>query len=127
MNAKSNNHKTSQVESENRNSADAPKTSHFSNQIGIKTARKLRAQRNQAPGIWFGLGIMGIIGWSVVIPTLLGTALGLYLDEHYNDQHSWTLALLIAGLTLGCFNAWYWVDKEDQAMRNEQEQEDNDE
>ena len=127
MNAKSNNQKSSQGESESRESAHAAKTADFSNQIGIKTKRKLRAQRNPTPGIWFGLGIMGVIGWSVVIPTLLGTALGIYLDDHYQNHHSWTLALLIAGLTLGCFNAWYWVDKEDQAMRNEQEQENKDE
>jgi len=127
MKGQSDNHKNTQAESESGESADARKRSDFSDRIRIKTARKLRAQRNQAPGIWFGLGMMGIIGWSVVIPTLLGTALGIYLDEHYKDQHSWTLALLIAGLTLGCFNAWYWVDKEDQAMRNEQEQENKDE
>lgn len=127
MDADFNNHKITQGESKSRESADRQKTADFSNQIGIKAARKLRAQRKQTPGIWFGLGMLGIIGWSVVIPTLLGTALGIYLDEHYKNPHSWTLTLLIAGLALGCFNAWYWVDKEDQAMRNEQEQENKDE
>jgi ATP synthase protein I len=71
--------------------------------------------------VWFGLGMMGLIGWSVVIPTLLGAALGLWLDEQLSGRHSWTLALLVAGLTLGCFNAWHWVAKEDKAMREEQE------
>ena len=28
---------------------------------------------------------------------------------------------LVAGLTLGCFNAWHWVAKEDRAIRHEQE------
>jgi ATP synthase protein I len=75
--------------------------------------------------MWFGLGMMGVIGWSIVIPTLLGVALGLWLDSHYaEDQRSWTLALLIAGLTLGCFNAWYWIDKEQQAMHEDQEHKD---
>ena len=27
-------------------------------------------------------------------------------------RFSWTLALLLAGVTLGCFNAWYWVSGE---------------
>lgn len=87
-------------------------------QIGAKTARKLRARRS-TQGIWFGLGMMGMIGWSVVVPTLLGAALGLWLDKHYPGEFGWTLALLMAGLVLGCFNAWYWVDKEDRAMREE--------
>jgi ATP synthase protein I len=88
-------------------------------QIGTKAARKLLAQRNPAPGVWFGLGLMGVVGWSVVVPTLLGAALGIWLDRHYPGGHSWTLALLAAGLVLGCFNAWIWVAKEDAAMRNE--------
>ncbi|MGR9087412.1 MAG: AtpZ/AtpI family protein [Gammaproteobacteria bacterium] len=97
----------------------------FAKQVGAKAARKLKAKRNATPGVWFGLGMMGLIGWSVVVPTLLGTALGLWLDQRYPGGRSWTLALLVAGLTIGCFNAWYWVDEEDQAIRNEQE--DNDE
>ena len=94
-------------------------------QIGAKAVRKLKAQRNTTPGVWFGLGMMGLIGWSVVVPTLLGAALGLWLDKHQAGEHSWTLALIVAGLTLGCFNAWRWVAKEDKAMREEQEDDDN--
>ncbi|NDP64335.1 AtpZ/AtpI family protein [Polaromonas sp.] len=93
-------------------------------QVGAKAARKLKAQRNPAPGVWSGLGLMGVIGWSVVVPTLLGAALGLWLDRHYPGGRSWTLALLVAGLTLGCLNAWRWVSQEDQAMRDEQENND---
>ncbi|KAF0866611.1 AtpZ/AtpI family protein [Pseudomonas sp. LD120] len=88
-------------------------------QVGAKAARKLKARRNGTPGVWFGLGMMGLIGWSVVVPTLLGAALGLWLDQHYSNGRSWTLALLVAGLTLGCLNAWRWVAREDQAMHDE--------
>ena len=34
-------------------------------------------------GVWFGLGMMGLIGWSVVVPTLLGAALGIWLDKRH--------------------------------------------
>lgn len=97
-----------------------PKPS-LAQEVGAQAARKLKAQRNPAPGIWFGLGMMGLIGWSVAIPTLLGAALGLWLDQHYPGGRSWTLALLAAGLSIGCLNAWHWVDREDKAMRDEQE------
>ena len=95
----------------------------FAAQIGAKAARKLKARQSTA-GVWFGLGMMGLVGWSVVVPTLLGAALGLWLDRRHPGTHSWTLALLVAGLVLGCFNAWHWVAKEDQAMRDEQEDND---
>ena len=90
-------------------------------QVGAKAQRKLRARRNSAHGVWFGLGMMGLIGWSVAIPTLLGAALGIWLDQHYPGRHAWTLALLVAGLAVGCFNAWHWVAKEDREMRDEKE------
>ena len=77
--------------------------------------------RQSVPGIWFGLGMMGLIGWSVAIPTLLGASLGLWLDRHYAGSHSWTLALLVAGLVLGCWNAWHWVSREQAEMHEEEE------
>ncbi|MFT4582568.1 MAG: ATP synthase protein I [Gammaproteobacteria bacterium] len=91
----------------------------FAEQVGAKAARKLKARRNPSH-VWFGLGMMGLIGWSVVIPTLLGASLGHWLDARHAGPHSWTLALLVAGLVLGCVNAWHWVAKEDRAMRDEQ-------
>jgi ATP synthase protein I len=97
---------------------------NFADTIGAKSARKLKARRNAPPGLWFGLGMMGLIGWSVAVPTLLGAALGLWLDERHSGSHSWTLMLLIAGLIMGCVNAWHWVSKEDEAMRREEENDD---
>jgi ATP synthase protein I len=92
----------------------------FADRVGASEARKLKARRNPAANVWFGLGMMGLVGWSVVVPTLLGAALGIWLDEHHPGQRSWTLALLMAGLAIGCLNAWHWVAKEDKAMRDQQ-------
>jgi ATP synthase protein I len=96
----------------------------FSREIAAKAARKLKARRNSAPGVWFGLGMMGLVGWSVVVPTLLGTAFGIWLDNRHPGQLSWTLTLLVIGLVVGCLNAWHWVSKEDKEMRDEQENND---
>ena len=92
----------------------------LADQVGLQASRKLKARRNSTQVVWFGLGMMGLIGWSVVVPTLLGTALGIWLDKQFPGRHGWTLALLVAGLALGCMNAWLWVVKEDQAMHEEQ-------
>jgi ATP synthase protein I len=96
----------------------------LADQVGAKASRKLKARHNGTPGVWFGLGMMGLIGWSVVVPTLLGAGLGLWLDQRYPGGRSWALALLMAGLTLGCLNAWHWVAREDQAMHDEQGKDD---
>jgi ATP synthase protein I len=90
-------------------------------EVGAKAARKLRARRHVTRTVWFGLGMMGLIGWSVVVPTLLGALLGIWLDNRHPGSHSWTLMLLVIGLVIGCLNAWHWVAKEDKAIREEQE------
>ena len=105
--------------------SDAPKQpsgdgSTLAGQIGAKAARKLKA-RKSTQGVWFGLGMMGLIGWSVVVPTLLGAALGLWLDQHHPGKHAWVLALMVVGLAIGCLNAWYWVAQQEKAMRDESE------
>jgi ATP synthase protein I len=89
-------------------------------QSGAKAARKLKARKSRS-GVWFGLGMMGLVGWSVVVPTLLGAALGVWLDQHHPGKHPWTLALMVIGLAIGCLNAWYWVAQQDKAMRDELE------
>jgi len=94
---------------------------NLASEVGAKAARKLRARRKAKPVIWSGFGMMGLIGWSVVVPTLLGAALGTWLDEYHPGAHAWTLALLMAGLALGCINAWHWVASEDKAIREDQE------
>ncbi len=88
----------------------------FSRQVGEMAARKLRAQQHVTRTIWSGLGMIGLVGWSVAAPTVLGAVLGLWLDKHYPGTHSWTLALLAIGLGLGCFNAWRWIVKEDKEI-----------
>ena len=96
----------------------------LSQEVGAKAARKLMAKRNPAPGVWFGLGMMGLIGWSVVVPTLLGAALGFWLDKHHTGSNSWTLMLLVLGLILGCLNAWHWVSNENKEMHEDKEDKD---
>jgi ATP synthase protein I len=90
----------------------APDQAQFSQKIDASVARKLQARRWRSRIVWSGLGMMGLIGWSVAVPTLLGVALGVWLDRRHPGAHSWTMALLIAGLTLGCWNAWHWISRE---------------
>ena len=89
-----------------------------------KGSAQAQGSASPAQGIWFGLGMMGLIGWSVAVPTLLGAALGIWLDKHHPGKHSWTLMLLVVGLVIGCLNAWHWVAKEDKEMHEEQENND---
>ena len=101
----------------------ADEETEFVRQVRVKTARKLRVQREGKQGVWFGLGMSGLIGWSVAVPTLLGAMLGLWLDRRHPGTRSWTLMLLVAGLCIGCANAWHWVAQQDKAMHDKPEEE----
>lgn len=80
--------------------------------VGRKAARKLRARRTGRRGVWFGLGMFGLVGWAVALPTVAGVALGVWLDARFPSRVSWTLTLLLVGVLLGSLNAWYWVKRE---------------
>jgi ATP synthase protein I len=81
-------------------------------EVASMEERRLRARRERDRGLWFGLGMFGLVGWSVAIPTLAGIALGVWLDRAVPVPFSWTLTMLILGVAVGCLNAWYWMNRE---------------
>ncbi|WP_207740810.1 AtpZ/AtpI family protein [Alkalibacter mobilis] len=76
--------------------------------ISSEVNKKIKS-KNEGKEILFGMGVFGIIGWSVAIPTLIGVALGNFLDKRFQVGFSWTLTFLFLGLIIGCFNAWHWI------------------
>jgi ATP synthase protein I len=90
----------------------------FSRTVGAQEKRKLKASQTRLH-VWSGLGMLGLVGWSIGVPTLLGTFIGLWLDKRHPGTRSWTLALLFAGLCIGCANVWHWITKEQQAIHGE--------
>ncbi|MEO7313293.1 MAG: AtpZ/AtpI family protein [Chitinophagaceae bacterium] len=92
----------------------------FSEEISKKENRKLKALKKKDT-VWFGLGMMGLVGWSVTVPALLGAALGIWLDKTHPQSFSWTLTLLFAGIITGSTTAWYWVTKEDKEIHNDKD------
>jgi ATP synthase protein I len=80
--------------------------------IGAKEQRKLKAKGEPHRSIWFGMGMFGMVGWSVAVPTLIGVALGVWIDQRWPSRFSWILMLLFIGVVLGCLNAWYWLRQE---------------
>lgn len=94
--------------------------------VGTRAERKLRARRETHRGIWFGLGMFGVVGWSVALPMVVGVALGIWLDRAHPARHSWTLTLMVLGIALGCLNGWLWLSRERGAIhrRDESKEED---
>jgi len=105
---------------ENPESKGAKRKEAFTRTISEKAGRKLKARRSSPKDVLKGLGMIGMIGWSVAMPTLLGAGLGLWLDNRHPGRHFWTLTLLIIGLVVGSLNGWHWIAREDKEMREEE-------
>lgn len=89
-----------------------PRERSVTDAVGRTAERKLRARREGRRAVWFGLGMFGLVGWAVALPTVAGVATGLWLDARFPSRVSWTLTLLLIGVLLGVLNAWYWVERE---------------
>ncbi len=86
--------------------------SDYGEEVGRKERRKLQARSQPGRSIWFGLGMFGLVGWSIAIPTLIGIAIGVWLDRVWETPFSCTLMCLFMGVVAGCTIAWYWVRRE---------------
>lgn len=51
---------------------------------------------------------LGAIGWSIAVPSLLGAALGLWVDTLWPSNYSWFSILLPVGILIGCLTALLW-------------------
>lgn len=83
-----------------------------SERIAEQAKRMQHAKQTPTDSPLKGLGAFGMIGWSIAVPTVGGALLGLWFDRIFAHSISWTIALILGGLTVGIFIAWTWMIKE---------------
>jgi ATP synthase protein I len=89
-----------------------PERDNETETIARKAKRMEEARRRRRENPWYGLGMFGLVGWSVAVPVVAGIALGRWIDRRWPGDTSWTLTFLIAGSALGALTAWYWIQRE---------------
>ena len=65
-----------------------------------RIAARSKRRQESYKSVWFGLGMFGMIGWSVAVPALAFVALGIWIDRRWPSQYSWTLMFLFVGVLL---------------------------
>ncbi|MCW5745078.1 MAG: AtpZ/AtpI family protein [Alphaproteobacteria bacterium] len=80
----------------------------------IKRRRERREawKREGERSIGQNLALIGALGWTIVVPTLLGIFAGRWLDREFGSGIFWTLGLMSGGLALGCGLAWKRMHRE---------------
>lgn len=74
--------------------------------VRLRQERRERWRREGERSLGQNLAMIGALGWTIVMPTLIGIFSGRWLDRHFGTGVFWTLGLLVAGLALGCTFAW---------------------
>jgi len=71
--------------------------------------RDRRRQREGEPSVARRLAQIGVLGWIIVTPMLIGVFAGRWLDQWFGSGLFCTAPLLMIGLALGCWSAWKWM------------------
>ena len=80
--------------------------------VGSSEARMIRRRKQNDRGYWRAMTLIGVVGWTVVVPMLIGIAIGTWIDHRWPSRFSWTLMFLVAGLGIGCVMAWTRIKHE---------------
>lgn len=77
----------------------------------LRGARHRFWLRDGEPNVARRLGQIGVLGWLVVTPMLIGIFAGRWLDMRLHSGLFWTAPLLMLGAALGCWSAWQWMGR----------------
>jgi ATP synthase protein I len=78
-------------------------------EIRLRGERHQRWLREGDPSVARRLAQIGVLGWIVVVPMLIGVFAGRWLDQKFGSGLFWTAPLLMLGLALGCWSGWKWM------------------
>jgi len=76
---------------------------------------RLRGERNKRwlrdgdASVVRRLSQIGVLGWMIVVPMLIGLFAGRWMDRTFQSGLFWTAPLLLLGAALGCWSAWKWM------------------
>lgn len=78
-------------------------------EVRIRSERHRRWRQEGEQSVARRLAQIGVLGWMVVTPMLLGVFAGRWLDRQLGSGLFFTGPLLVLGLALGCWSGWKWM------------------
>jgi ATP synthase protein I len=78
--------------------------------IHLRKERHLRWLHEGNPSVARHLAQIGVLGWIIVVPMLVGVFVGRWLDRSFDSGFFFTAPLLMLGAVLGCWSAWRWMN-----------------
>ena len=78
-------------------------------EIQRRARRELDWLKHGGPSVARRLSQIGVLGWIIVTPMLIGVFAGRWIDDKFDTGLFWTAPLLMLGAALGCWSAWKWM------------------
>jgi ATP synthase protein I len=85
---------------------------------GLATAARQQRERRDnwkkegEPSMMRFVGQIGVLGWIIVTPTLIGLFVGRWLDHKLGTGIFWSAPLLLIGVMIGFWSAWRWMHQQ---------------
>jgi ATP synthase protein I len=78
----------------------------------VAAERDRKAREDREPTIATRLGQIGVLGWAIVAPILLGVVVGRWLDWTFKSGIFFTAPLIMLGAAAGMWTAWRWMHRQ---------------
>ncbi|MGD8831184.1 MAG: AtpZ/AtpI family protein [Pseudomonadales bacterium] len=85
---------------------------HMREAVRLRQERRRRWQEEGERPLWMNLSMVGALGWLIVVPTLLGVAIGRWIDHAFGTGITFTGALIFIGVAVGGSLAWRRINSE---------------
>ena len=86
--------------------SDRKRPTDLDEAIERRRARRETWKREGERSLASNLAMVGTLGWLIIVPTLVGTLLGRWIDRKTGMGVTFTFALMCLGLVAGCVLAW---------------------
>lgn len=74
-------------------------------------ARDRLGSQTPEPSLGARLGQIGILGWTIVVPALIGVFAGRWLDRQFDTGVFFSAPMLMVGTAIGLWSAWKWMHR----------------
>ena len=81
----------------------APRNHKLDEAVRVRRERRQHASERSLAQT---LAMVGVLGWTIVLPALAGVAIGHWLDGAFHTGIAITAALVFVGVSVGCALAW---------------------
>ena len=78
--------------------------------VRLRGERRQRWLREGEPSVARSLAQIGVLGWIIVVPMLIGIYVGHWMDHQFYTGLFWTAPVLMLGVAFGCWSAWKWMN-----------------